>query len=194
MIPAFTLKTASTSEVVTLADLKSHLRVDHDDEDALIAGYAQAASQWVETYTGRSLSTQTWQLSMASIPRQVWLPRAAPLQTVTHVKYYDSTNVLTTLSATNYIVPAFHEPGMVELLDTATLPSVYSRSDAVQIEYVTGYAEGACPQQLAQAVQTLAAHFYEHREATVVFTINKEVEFAVTALCSPYRIWWRGPE
>ena len=87
MLPAATLKTPPTFEVVTLADAKAQVRVSHDYEDALIAGYVVAARQWVEAYTGRALCPQTWQLSMHRFPLRVWLPRAAPLASVTFVKY-----------------------------------------------------------------------------------------------------------
>jgi uncharacterized phiE125 gp8 family phage protein len=195
MLPAATLKTPPTFEVVTLADAKAQVRVSHDYEDALIAGYVVAARQWVEAYTGRALCPQTWQLSMHRFPLRVWLPRAAPLASVTFVKYYDAANTLTTLSASTYTVPAFNEPAVIERAYAATWPTIYDRRDAVQMEYVAGYAQGECPQSLVQAVQLLTAHCYENREAILSpGDQGKEAPFAVTALCSPYRVWWRGPE
>ena len=76
---------------------------------------------------------------------------------------------------------------------TATIPSVYAREDAVQVEYVVGYEDGDCPDSLRLAVLSLAAHFYENRESVLVGTVSKEIEMATTALCSPYRVWWRPP-
>lgn len=194
VLPAWTLKTAPTVEPVTLDEFKAHARITHDSEDAMLAAYLMAARQWIEAYTQRSLVPQTWQLSMPEWAERVWLPRAAPLSSVTHVKYYDASNVLQTWSSSNYLVPAFQEPALVQRLDTATWPSLYDRDDAVQIEYVTGYANGACPEALRLAVLTLATHHYENREAVMVGTISKEVEFSVTALCGPYRVFWRAPE
>lgn len=34
---------------------KQHMRIDHDEEDALIMLYIEAAEQYVENYIGRSL-------------------------------------------------------------------------------------------------------------------------------------------
>src|SRR5690606_11802999 len=130
--------------------------------------------------------TQTWQLSLPSVPRKVWLPRSTPLQTVTHIKYYDASNVLQTWAASNYIVPDFAEPAVVEVLDTAVFPSIYTRSDAVQIEYVTGATTvESVPQALKQALLLLVGHWHEQREGVLVGQISKEAEFAVTALCAP---------
>lgn len=193
MTPAYTLKTAPTFEPLALSDLKDHLRVTSDAEDALIAAYGIAARQWVESHTQRALATQTWQVALKTWCSAVYLPMAAPLQSVTFVKYYDPSDVLQTWSASNYTVPAFQEPAVLRPVSSATRPSLADRWDAVQIEYVVGYAANACPEALRLAVMTLAAHFYENREATLVGATSKETEFAVTALCAPYRLWWPEP-
>ena len=41
--------------MIDLAIVKAHLRVDHDDEDALIQGYTEAALSAFETWTNRKL-------------------------------------------------------------------------------------------------------------------------------------------
>ena len=191
MVYDWTLKTAATDEPVTPEEVADHLRIA--STDPLFMTYASAARQWVEAYTERALVTQTWQLSLDGLYRQIWLPRSAPLQSVTHLKYYDSANVLQTWAASNYRLAAFHEPALLEIVDDAVLPSTYLRADAVQIEYVTGYASGACPDPLRAAVLLLTAHFYENREAVLVGAVSKPLEFALEALCAPYRVFGRPP-
>lgn len=193
LLPAFSLKTPPTFEPVSFEQAKEHFRKTDNEEDALIASYLSAARQWVEAETGRALCTQTWQLSIDRFVKDLWLPRAAPLQSLTFVKYYDADNVLQTWNASNYTTPAFEEPARLRTAANVSVPSVYDREDAVQVEYVVGYAAGACPEGLQLAVMTLAAHFHENREAVLVGSISKEYEFAVTALCDPYRVIWRPP-
>ena len=41
--------------MIDLPIVKAHLRVDHDDEDALIEGYRDAALSAFETWTNRTL-------------------------------------------------------------------------------------------------------------------------------------------
>ena len=41
---------------VTLELARNHLRVDHNEEDALIAQYLAAAIAWVENHTGKLLT------------------------------------------------------------------------------------------------------------------------------------------
>lgn len=41
--------------MIDLADVKAHLRVEHDDEDAKIQGYTDAALSAFETWSNRTL-------------------------------------------------------------------------------------------------------------------------------------------
>src|SRR6266545_7389876 len=57
-------------EVVTLAEMKRHLRLFSSvtDEDADITALIVAAREWVEDYTGRVLVDQTWRLTLPGRP------------------------------------------------------------------------------------------------------------------------------
>lgn len=193
----YTRKTAPTIPVVDLAVLKEHVRIDADltDQDAVLSAYHDAAVSWIEEYTGRSLLTQTWQLSLCDFPERFELPRAAPLVSVTHVKYYNTANTLTTLSSSVYTSPAFAEPAVLGLAYAQVWPSVYERDDAVQIEYVTGATSATdVPAPLRQAVQLLVGHWYANRESVIVGTSAMETPMAVESLCAPYRLFVRHPE
>jgi uncharacterized phiE125 gp8 family phage protein len=191
----WTLKTPVATEPITLVDAKQHARIDHDDEDEAIERSISAARSWVEAYTGRSLAAQTWQLSASCWPYVLWLPRATPLSSVTHVKYYDADNTLQTLSSSVYTSPSFHEPARLQLVNGQSWPSIYSRSDAVQVEYVTGYAtNGAIPRPLLQAILLLVTYWHSQRENVLVGEVSQEIAFGASALCAPYRVFWREPE
>ena len=55
---------APAKEPVTLAQAKSHLRIEDDvtDDDVLIEDIIKQATDYVEKVTGLSLITQTWKL------------------------------------------------------------------------------------------------------------------------------------
>lgn len=59
-----------TTEPVSLALVKVHLRVDWDDpaNDALIASYISAAREYCESYTHRAFFSQQWQLYLDHFP------------------------------------------------------------------------------------------------------------------------------
>lgn len=191
------MKTAPTLPVIDLATAKLQVRIDENvsDEDVTLQSYIDAATTWIEEYTGRSLLTQTWQGALCDFPHRFWLPRAAPLQSVTFVKYYDTANVLQTLATSVYTVPAFEEPASITLAYGQSWPAVYDRADAVRVEYVTGATSAALvPAPLLQAVQLLVGHFYANRESVVTGTIATAVPMAVDALCAPYRLFDRRPD
>jgi uncharacterized phiE125 gp8 family phage protein len=181
-------------EPVSLDLAKTQIRQTAVEDDDLVLAWIAAARAWVEEYTGRSLLTQTHQVSLPVWPCQLWLPRAAPLQSVTFVKYYNASNVLATLSSSVYTVPAFQEPASLLLADGQTWPTTYAREDAIQIEYVAGHATAEdVPMPLRQAMLLLIGHWDAVRANVVVGTISKEVEFGAKALCGPYYRAWREP-
>src|SRR3954463_8761749 len=83
------LLTPPAVEPVTLADAKAYLRVDNDDDDAVISALIAGARSHIEAQTRRALITQTWRLV-----RDVWpgdrriavVP--SPLQQVTAARVY----------------------------------------------------------------------------------------------------------
>ncbi len=56
------LNTPPAEEPVTLAQAKAWLKVETDDEDALIAALIPAARARAEWHTGRAFVTQHWTL------------------------------------------------------------------------------------------------------------------------------------
>jgi uncharacterized phiE125 gp8 family phage protein len=62
------LVTAPAGEPITLLEAKQHLRVDVDDDDALIGSLITAARQAAETLTGRQLMTARWRLVLDAFP------------------------------------------------------------------------------------------------------------------------------
>ena len=77
------------TDVVSLADMKEFLRVDHTDEDTTITAIIDAAVQSVQDYTGRHFKLTTYSLSLDSF-QNVEIP--SHIITVTGVTYYDSNN------------------------------------------------------------------------------------------------------
>lgn len=193
-----TIKTAPVLWPIDLDLAKEQVRIESylTDQDGVLSLYIDAATTWVEEYTGRSLMTQTWQMSLPAFPSRLWLPRSVPLASITHVKYYDTSNVLQTLSSSVYTVPAFAEPACLTLAYAQVWPSVYDRDDSVQVEYVTGATSAdRVPAPLRQAVQLLVGHWYNQREdVTTNGSVAKQVPMAAEALCAPYRRFVRRPE
>lgn len=187
--------TDAADEPITLVDAKAHCRAIADvvDEDALLASYLRASRMLVEESLSRAISTQTWTLTLDAFADAIWLPRAAPLQSVTSVKYYDEDGALQTLSTSVYRVDTASEPGRVVLKPGQSWPAVQSeRGQAVEIVYVAGYsAVGSIPGPITAAILLLTTHFYENRAAVQVGAGIGAVEipWAVQSCLAPYRVY-----
>ena len=188
-------------EPISLADIKEHLRITHSDEDDLLTAYATAARQYVEQRTGRTLMQTTWEWVADRFPGAsncgLVLPMAAPLLSVTNVKYTDSDAVITTWPAANYIVNIDAMPGHVIPAYGSTWPSYTPYpSGSVRIRYVAGLSTAASPliypaENLLNAIRLLTGGFYENRESEVVNkgSIAKiAVDYGVENILSQYKV------
>jgi uncharacterized phiE125 gp8 family phage protein len=163
------LVTPPISEPVSLAEIKTHLRVDHNAEDDLITLYAQAARQAIEDECGIALGPQTWRLHLDAWPdeRSIEVPRP-PLASIISVTWRDATGGVHLLAPDNYRAQTDAWPGSIELMPAATWP-VAASLDAVwpiTIEYIAGYPNPAAVPTIAKAaLLLLTGELYQNREA-----------------------------
>ena len=57
------LLTGPAVEPITLAEVRSHLRVQHDDDDDIFSALIAGARVHIETQTRRALINQSWRLT-----------------------------------------------------------------------------------------------------------------------------------
>lgn len=174
----------ATEPIDTDDELKTHLRIDHNEEDDLLDGLVEAARKTFEEMTHRALITQTWRYTLDAWPdgRIIALPRP-PLQSVSSISYVDEDGNESTWGASNYVVDV--AGGRIALAASANWPSVSLYPiGAIRITYVAGYgaAGSAVPRQMRQAIKLLVGHWYENREATMSGAIAREVPMGLKAL------------
>jgi uncharacterized phiE125 gp8 family phage protein len=160
---------------VSLPLAKQHLRVDHDDENALITAYLAAAVAWVENYTGKKLTRGAVTQEESAFGCYITLFRGPAPASVT-VAYTDSDGAGQTIA-----------DGLVvknRLYPNETWPSIATNTP-ITVTYTAGYT--LTPSDLDNAVLLLVGHWYANREAVNVGNIVAELPFAVEALCRPYR-------
>jgi uncharacterized phiE125 gp8 family phage protein len=159
--------TPPTVEPVSLETLRSFLRVDMTEEDALITSLAKGAREAGEELARRAFITQTLEMVIDDWPPNFTLAlMRPPLQSVTSVKYYDENNVEATW--TDYTVNKRSEPGRIHFNSTpgTSLPE----SGGIVVQYVAGYGDNPSdvPQRIIDAILALTAYRYENRESNVV--------------------------
>lgn len=190
LLGPLTLVTAPTAWPLSVAQAQAQCRVEGAEAELTAAEFLDAikeATDYCEQNIpgGRQLMTATWDLPVAGwwdCPLKLPLP---PLQSVTSVKYYDSDGDLTTVSSSLYVVRAPHRaPGEIELLPNQTWPTDYdARQYPIVVRFVAGYTSAAnVPGSVKRALKLLVAHWNENREATLSGSLNKEIEFSVSAL------------
>lgn len=180
------------AEPLTLEEVKTFLRIEHDHDDGLIAGLISAARQFCEQATGRSMITRGYSLYLdrwpsargteGSLSRSGWwdgvregaaavfdspalsLPKP-PLFSVTRINTYNAGNVATEMAAGDYFVDTAGTPGRIVLTGSAMPPVPGRIANGIEIQFKAGY--GATPQSvpmlLRQGMRQLVAHLYEHR-------------------------------
>lgn len=193
---SLSLYAAPAVEPVSVADVKAQLRIDHSDEDDLLAGLITAARLHVEQGILRAaLVSQTWDYTLDTWPAGVLhLPRP-PLISVSSVTYTDDDGGSGTVTATNYqVVASKHSsmPGRLALTSSGTWPSVTLRDMAgVTIRFVAGFGTAAAdvPQPIRQAILLVIGDLYENRENSLIgqgLTVMP-LPFAARMLLQPYR-------
>jgi len=181
------LITAPTAEPVSVAELKTHLRVTHSADDSYLGTLIQAAREHAEQHTGRALAEQTREYTADAFPSNGVLRLGfAPVVSISSVKYLDETGEEQTLDPSVYTVDTQSEPGAIVLKvdqdwpDTARLPA------AVRVRYVCGTAARPL---LKQAVIFIAAHWYEQRLPVNVGNIVNEIPHSLAAILWANRVF-----
>ncbi len=184
-----------SAEPITLAEAKTQMRVEHSDDDTIIARFIDVAIAFVDVNgaLGKAMITQTWGEWLPSNLSTVTLT-LGPVQSVAAIKYYDANNSLQTDTLSNYLV--LGTPSFTTIRPKAGFnwPVTFARDDAIKIEYVIGYgdASSSVPQTIRQALLLLVAHMYENREIELIGTISKTLPFGFDALISQERSSYYG--
>lgn len=141
------------TEPLTLEQVKQHLRVEHDEDDTLVAGYLAAAREEFERVGNRAIVAQTCELQLACFLPEIRLPRP-PIQAVQAITYLDANGDQQTLAADQYRVLRYEEPARIVPAYNVVWPITYEVADAVTISYVAGWG---VPLQVDPATDELTA-------------------------------------
>lgn len=158
------LITAPSAEPVTLTDAKLHLRVDHSDDDTLIASLITAARQQAEHRTGRRFGVQTWQRAYDAFPAWSLMLPDPPVIEIVSIKYDDQDGAEQTLAPADYRLRPHSEPGVV--LPVKAWPTAAAEPGAVRVTYRCGVDATDARWQSLRAWMLLAiGTWYAQREA-----------------------------
>ena len=189
------LVTAPVALPISLAEAKSQLRVEHNDDDTIISRLISVAVSYVDAQgaLGACMMTQTWGQWLGQNPSTVTL-LLGPVQTVSAIKYYDTNNALQTDTLSNYNVLGTSGRTVVSPKTGFSWPTTFQRDDAIKIEYVIGYGatRADIPSSVRHALLMLVAHYYENREIELVGVNSKTLPFGFDDLIGTERASFYG--
>ncbi len=188
------LVTPPAEPVVSLAEIKRHVRAtEFDDDDDYLQALVVAATGLVDGphgWLGRALVAQTWAYVLDKFPtdRRIYLP-LAPTTSITSVAYTDTDGNSTPFTAFEalglnsteraYLTPEYGE----------SWPTAQDVEGAVTVTFVAGYgAASSVPKGIKQAIMLMVGHWYENRE-DVGDSKLAPMPMASEALLMPYRVW-----
>lgn len=188
MIKTYRQITGAVQEPINLREAEVFLKIDENIETSLVSSLITAARKKIENYTNRVLITQTWEMILDKWPDEPLLYiDFPPLQSITHIKYYNTNNILTTWDSTNYYLNQYAEPAFIVPVDV--FPATYDRPEAITIRFVCGYqGKDKVPEPICQALRLMVGHFYENRELTIKGTQVSEMPYGIEFLLNDYRI------
>lgn len=181
---------------ITIEEAKAHLRLDGDDDNALVESLLDGAVDYCDGPTGflgRALIDQTWELVLDSFPacdKEIKIPMP-PLIEVVSVKYDDGAGEEQTLSSDQYTVDSVSEPGW--LLPVGSWPSTYDGVNAVRVRFRCGFLGGSplgetVPGAIKAAIKLILGNLYANRETIVLGQSVDEIPQTAQLLMRKYRI------
>ena len=109
----------------------------------------------------------------------------SPVASVTYVKYYNSSDELTTLSTDDYVVDTYTEPGRITIACGKSWPSTYNRPSAVNVRFISGYGTASdVPDTIKDGIYLTLTHLFENRGDE-----GRRMPYVIKDILEPYRLF-----
>ena len=185
------LITAPASTPVSLAEAKSYLRILDSNSDTLVTSLIAAATAYLDGpngYLGRAIISQTWELYLDDFSSAIRIP-LRPVSSVTSVKYYDTANVLQTITSTNYAVDLTSHDQWIVPVTGYSWPAVTTGINNVVIRFIAG--DAAASEAVKVAIYMLIAQWFDMPEASSEKPYS-EMPHAIKAVLAGHRHYGFG--
>lgn len=164
------LNTAPSGQVVTTAEMKTHARIDHSDEDTLYEDLLSTAVEEVESYTWLKLLEQKWDQYFDAWKDPLVLD-FGPLSglSIDEITYTDEAGDSQTLDTSIYELGEVDEVPVVRRKYNQDWPTVRAHQDVIKVTYTVGYGTADdVPEKIKQAIRLHCAWDIRNREGDVI--------------------------
>ncbi len=187
---ALVLTSAPAVEPISVAEAKTHMRVDDATEDVLISSLILTSRLHIEAGLGLALITQTWKLVLDRWPKTAAVPLPLrPVQSVSSATVLAADGTLSVLSPDDYVLEGQGLPP--RLVRTGNPWPVPGRPAAgIEIVFTAGFGPAASdvPEPIRQALLLLVTHWYDHRAPIEIGGADTAIPRAVSELLVSYRV------
>lgn len=131
---------------VTMAEARTQCRLYSDtSHDTTLQRLIESATEEFERMTGMHLAQRTAVLYLDGFETLEIDLQVTPVQSITHVKYDDASNVEQTLAVSTEYYASLHGP-CPYIRPVSLWPTTYAnKPDSVRVTMTTGYAPGGSP-------------------------------------------------
>lgn len=200
------ITTAAKLQILTLAEIKEHIRVAHDFEDRLIEGFIETAYDYLagpEGWLGHCcLLPESFECFTTSFRNDFELPMRpfmsgglqavevidntgayAPVDDPTRYRLVEGSPFASLTSYMGIVLPEVQRDGL-----TGYDPLGY------RVSFIAGFGptRDDIPAGIRQAMKLMVGHMYQNREQTFadirISVVSREIEFGLRALAGRYRI------
>ncbi len=140
------------AEPLSLADVKTYLKVDYSDEDDLITSLITAVRQKIEEYTGLALVIKTVEIFLPYLPDEFKLP-------------FPNHDAITEIKLNGVVSTGYTSKGLTQFI---VKPNIVFDSSAVEENsfYAKYTTTGNCPEAIKQEMLRLIDEKYRNRGNT----------------------------
>ena len=176
------------AEALTLAEAKAHLRLDQNDEDALLLSLIRTAREHLERETGLCLTSQTWRLYLDRWPRDGIIRIArSPVQVIHNVRVYGADGTAVDVSLEDQLLDGEARPARFWLKNP---PAAGRVVNGIEIDFTAGYGEAGTdvPDTLKRAMLMHVAHMFAFRGVVAPDQQPAGIPDGYERLTAPFRM------
>lgn len=158
---------APAIEPVSLAEVKAHLRIEHADEDGMIAIYLSAAVSFLDGWSGilgRCLINQTWRQDFAEFEDRLRLPFVGATDVA--VSYRNLAEAAVPLNASDFVLKTDALGAYLDPAPDTDWPATGKTHPPVSVTATYGYGATAAsvPADIRSAILVHVGQMYADRE------------------------------
>lgn len=155
-------------EPLTLVEIRAHLRLDTEEEDALLSVLATVAREHLERETGLVLASRDFRLCLDKWPADgiVTIARG-PVRTVASVTVYDGEGEPQAVDLAGHLLDGEARPARLWLRD---VPQPGRALNGIEVEFLAGFGESGAdvPETLKRAMLLHVAAMFACRGVAAV--------------------------